>query len=129
MNKQQMAAMAMAAQQQEMQPMMQQPGSTMPPAPPGAPQQQTQWMPMPEAMPGCPSGLEYLTQLDQLVIKQKVELMEMFTGFETNNKYELRNSMGQTCYKAAEKSNFCERQCCGPLRSFEMFINDNTEML
>jgi len=127
MNKQQMAAMALAAQQQqEMQPMMQQPGSTMPPAPPGAPQQQTQWMPMPEAMPGCPSGLEYLTQLDQLVIKQKVELMEMFTGFETNNKYELKNSMGQTCYKAAEKSNFCERQCCGPLRSFEMFINDNT---
>lgn len=128
-----MAAMMLAAQESQenqpmmMQPMTQQPG--MPPPAPGAPmpvQQQTQWMPMPEAMPGCPSGLEYLTQLDQLVIKQKVELMEMFTGMETNNKYELKNSMGQTCYKAAEKSNFCERQCCGPLRSFEMLINDNT---
>lgn len=85
-----------------------------------------QWMAAPAAMPGVPSGLEYLSQLDQLVVKQKVELLEMFTGMETNNKYELRNSMGQTCYKAAEKSNFCERQCCGPLRSFKMMIADNT---
>lgn len=108
-----LAAEAMAEQQQ---PMMQQPGAA-----PG----QTQWMPVPEAIPGVPAGLEYLSQLDQLVVKQKIELMEMFTGIETNNKYELRNSMGQTCYKA-EKSNFCERQCCGPLRSFDMLINDNT---
>ena len=38
--------------------------------------QQTQWMPLPETMPGCPPGLEYLTQLDQLLVHQQVELFE-----------------------------------------------------
>ena len=27
-------------------------------------------------MPGCPPGLEYLTQVDQLLVQQKVELLE-----------------------------------------------------
>jgi len=38
--------------------------------------QQTQWMPLPETLPGCPPGLEYLTQLDQLLVHQQVELFE-----------------------------------------------------
>ena len=33
--------------------------------------------------------------VDQLLIKQKVEVMEVVTGFETANKYEVLNSMGQ----------------------------------
>ena len=34
-------------------------------------------MPMPTgALANCPPGLEYLTQVDQLIIKQKVELFE-----------------------------------------------------
>ena len=28
------------------------------------------------AMTNCPPGLAYLTQLDQLIIKQKVEMLE-----------------------------------------------------
>merc|ERR1711963_243153 len=36
---------------------------------------------------GCPPGLQYLAMVDQLVVKQKVELLEAFTGFETANKY------------------------------------------
>lgn len=40
----------------------------------------------PQQIPNCPPGLEYLSLLSQLLIKQKVELMEAFTGFETNNK-------------------------------------------
>ncbi|XP_071270189.1 phospholipid scramblase 1 isoform X3 [Salvelinus alpinus] len=40
-------------------------------------------------LPGCPPGLEYLTQVDQLLIKQKVEFIEALAGFESNNKYEL----------------------------------------
>ena len=31
----------------------------------------------------------------QLIIKQKVEMMEMLTGFETANKYQLKNMYGQ----------------------------------
>lgn len=52
--------------------------------------------------PNVPPGLEYLTMIDQLLIKQKVELLEAFVGFETNNKYSIKNSMGQHVYYAVE---------------------------
>lgn len=99
-----------------------------------------QWMPPPPVPANCPPGLEYLTQIDQLLIKQQVELLEgkclelgclfrcfflwlqvifsdlcactyificldtftAFTGFETNNKYKILNSMGQQVFFAAE---------------------------
>ena len=92
----------------------------------------------------CPPGLEYLTMVDQLLVHQKVELLEgwyltkpcwceinkndfitAFTGFETANKYSVKNSMGQKVYAAAEVSDCCTRQCCGPLRAFDMKIVDN----
>ena len=38
---------------------------------------------------GVPFGLEQLVYLDELVIKQQVERMEMFTGIECNNKYQV----------------------------------------
>ena len=44
---------------------------------------------------GVPTGLEYLTKIDQLIIKQKVEILESLTGCEGNNKYSVMNSMGQ----------------------------------
>ena len=59
-------------------------------------------------------------------LKQKVEIMEMMTNIETANKYKIKNSMGQDVYKAKEKSDFCTRQCCGPIRCFQMEITDNT---
>ncbi|XP_077971107.1 phospholipid scramblase 2-like [Styela clava] len=89
-------------------------------APPGG-----QWMQAPTGVPGCPPGLEYLTQVDQILVHQQVELLEAFTGFETANKYEIKNSLGQKVYFAAEQSDCCTRQCCGPCRNFEMKILDN----
>lgn len=73
----------------------------------------------------CPPGLEYLCQIDQLIVKQKVELLEAFTGCETKNKYKIKNSMGQDVYKAKEDTDCCTRQCCGPIRPFDMIIRDN----
>lgn len=32
-------------------------------------------------VPGCPAGLEYLTQIDQLVVKQQIELLERMYPF------------------------------------------------
>ena len=29
---------------------------------------------------GCPPGLQYLTMVDQLIVKQKMEVLEMITG-------------------------------------------------
>jgi len=90
-------------------------------------QQQAAWAPPPqmERPSNCPPGLEYLLHVDQLLVKQQVELFEAFTGFETSNKYKILNSMGQQVFFAGEKSDCCTRQCCGPLRSFEMAITDN----
>ena len=96
-------------------PMTQQPQAMGPPGASGG------MMPAPQAAmvpANCPPGLEYLTQIDQLIVKQKVELLEAFTGFETNNKYKIKNSMGQDVYKAEEDTDCCTRQCCGPSRPF-----------
>ncbi|XP_076335621.1 phospholipid scramblase 1-like isoform X2 [Tachypleus tridentatus] len=84
-----------------------------------------QWMPLPSAPPNCPPGLEYLTMIDQLLVHQKVELLEAITGFETANKYQVMNSMGQNIYFAAEDSHCCARYFCGPIRPFDMKILDN----
>lgn len=89
--------------------------------------QQIQWMQAPPPPANCPPGLEYLTQVDQLLIKQQVELLEAFTGFETNNKYKILNSMGQQVFFAAEDTDCCTRQFCGPCRPFEMRILDNMQ--
>ena len=75
----------------------------------------------------CPPGLEYLTQVDQIIVKQKVEIMEALFGCETKNKYKLKNSMGQEVYSAKEDTDCCTRNCCGPIRPFGMTIKDNND--
>lgn len=69
--------------------------------------------------------MEYLGMIDQVIIKQQVELLEAFIGFETANKYSVLNSMGQKIFFAAEDSDCCTRNCCGPIRPFNMNIVDN----
>ncbi|XP_004079837.1 phospholipid scramblase 2 [Oryzias latipes] len=83
--------------------------------------------PVPLVPIGIPPGLEYLAQIDQILIHQKVELLEAFIGFETNNQYEIKNNLGQKIYTAKEKNDCCTRNCCGALRSFDMKIKDNTD--
>lgn len=76
-------------------------------------------------IPGCPPGLEYLLHIDQLLVKQQVELLEVLCGCEMNNKYKIKNTMGQDVYFAAEDTDFCTRYCCGTLRPFDIRITDN----
>jgi hypothetical protein len=33
-------------------------------------------MPKPNPIPGCPEGLEYLSQIDKIMVEQKVDLLE-----------------------------------------------------
>ncbi|XP_067897789.1 phospholipid scramblase 1-like [Heterodontus francisci] len=73
----------------------------------------------------CPPGLEYLLEIDQLLIYQQLELLEVIFDYETNNKYEVKNKIGQQIYFATEKSNFCCKLLCGSLRSFKIHIVDN----
>jgi len=44
----------------------------MPPGPPG----QMQPFAPPAPIPGCPPGLEYLAMLDQVLVRQQIELLE-----------------------------------------------------
>lgn len=74
-----------------------------------------------------PPGLEYLVQVDQLLVKQKFELLEALCGCEGKNKYKIKNSMGQQVFYAKEDTNCCTRNCCGPTRPFDMIITDNNE--
>lgn len=82
-------------------------------------------MPKPEGVPACPPGLEYLTQIDQLLIHQQIELLEALTGWEVKNRYQIKNTLGQQVYFAQEESTTCHRQCCGGHRKFDMSITDN----
>lgn len=72
----------------------------------------------------CSPGLEYLAMVDQLLVQQKVELIEAITGFETNNKFNVKNRFGEKLYWAAEDNDCCTRNCCGPLRRFKMQVFD-----
>ncbi|CAF0933071.1 unnamed protein product [Brachionus calyciflorus] len=90
--------------------------------PPGL---QADWMIRPSLIPGCPPGLEYLTQLDRIKVEQLVSLTEVFTGWDTNNKYVLRNANNQQFLYVFEESKGCMRICCGSQRSFKFHVVDN----
>uniref|UniRef100_A0A6M2DSW2 Phospholipid scramblase n=1 Tax=Xenopsylla cheopis TaxID=163159 RepID=A0A6M2DSW2_XENCH len=83
------------------------------------------WMNMPQRPHNCPPGLEYLTTVDRLLVKQKVELLEVLTSFETENKFTIKNGNGQKVFYASEQTDCLTRNFCGPLRPFEMKIMDN----
>ncbi|KAG8431351.1 hypothetical protein GDO86_018995, partial [Hymenochirus boettgeri] len=74
----------------------------------------------------APSGLEYLSQIDQILIHQKTELLEAVTGFETCNQYELRNIVGQRIFTVQERSTVCARCCCGSLRPLTLQVCDSS---
>lgn len=85
------------------------------------------WMPQIEAIPDCPKGLEYLTKLDQVLIKQKSHMLEVLLDWECANKYQVFNNQGQQCYYAFEKSNVICRQLCGQSRKFKIVVADNSK--
>lgn len=88
-------------------------------------QGKAEMMPMPTGVPGCPPGLEYLAHLDQLLVHQQIELAEIFLNLEFENKYVVKNSLGQQVYFASEESECCERVWCGHQRGFLFHITDN----
>lgn len=92
--------------------------------PMGQPLQPQGWMGIPKSIPNCPPGLEYLNSIDQLLVHQKVELLEAMTGFETNNKFTIKNSLGQKVYWAAEDNDCLTRNCLGQARPFELKVMD-----
>ncbi|KAF7386806.1 hypothetical protein HZH66_011258 [Vespula vulgaris] len=89
---------------------------------PYAPQVPQGGWPIPNMI--CPPGLEYLMGLDHLFVKQKFEMLEVVTGWETRNKYNVMNIRGEQVYYVCEQSNCCSRFCCGTYRSCEFKVFD-----
>ncbi|XP_066477616.1 uncharacterized protein [Tiliqua scincoides] len=77
-------------------------------------------MPPVPPLPNCPPGLEYLSQLDQILIIQQIEIFEILTNIEVNNRYAIKNALGQMIYFAAEENDCCTLFCCGGCRPFTM---------
>lgn len=71
-----------------------------------------------------PSELEYLTFIDHLFVEQEIEWLEVLTGFETNNKFTIKNNLGQNIFWAAEISNVVARNCFCHLRPFDLKVFD-----
>ncbi|KAL2804486.1 phospholipid scramblase 2 isoform 2, partial [Daubentonia madagascariensis] len=101
-------------------PVQNQPVYNQPGGPAGVP-----WMPAAPPPLNYPPGLEYLHQIDLILIHQKIEVIEVLFNFESNNIYEIKNRFGQRIYFAAEDTNFCNRNCCGPSRPFTLHILDD----
>ncbi|XP_060777353.1 phospholipid scramblase 2-like [Neoarius graeffei] len=109
------------------------PGAFVPPQvlammafPPGyVPRQIPMMIPVPQRPLGCPPGLEYLTQVDPLLVHQKVELIEAILGWETNNQHVVKNSLGQQVWLAEEESVSCMRLVCSSVRSFVIHLQDD----
>lgn len=51
-------------------------------------------IPIPTPIDGVPAGLEYLTMVNTIMVHQKIEAIEILIGFETKNRYVLRNANG-----------------------------------
>ncbi|XP_023609536.1 phospholipid scramblase 2-like [Myotis lucifugus] len=100
-------------------PVQHQPVYNQPGGPEGVP-----WMPASPPPSDCPPGLEYLSQVDEILIHQQIDLLEVIIHIETNNKYEIKNSLGQKIYFVTEDNNCCTRNTCGAHRPFTMRILD-----
>ena len=69
-------------------------------------------------------GLESLAMVDQLILKQEVEIMEVATGIEEANKYTVLDTDGNVMFTVEEETSCCNRSCCGVCRSFDVLIMD-----
>ncbi len=64
---------------------------------------------------------------NKLIIKQKVEALEIFTSFETKNRYAVYDESGKELYFAYEESKFLGRNVLNTHRPLKLIIIDNNK--
>ena len=69
--------------------------------------------------------MEDLTQFQELVVRQEVERLEVFTGFETENRYSVMTPEGEPLFYAFEESGFFGRQFLNTHRPLNLHVIDN----
>ena len=66
---------------------------------------------------------DILDNLETILIRQKRELIEVFTGFEQKNRFSILNESGkEILYAAEEGSNFILRNILGALRPYTVRV-------
>ncbi|KAG5875310.1 hypothetical protein JTB14_022221 [Gonioctena quinquepunctata] len=73
------------------------------------------------------SGLEFLHDVDQLIIQQSVELADLISKVSSENRYTVKIPRGDTIYYATESSEGCQRMCFGSGRKYSMRLFDKTQ--
>jgi Scramblase len=75
------------------------------------------------------TGYQKLMENKGVYVKQKLDMLEVMTGCERNNRYDIYGlkesgkKKGKKLFKAKEKTPFCQRQFCAPAwREFKMKI-------
>ncbi|MBW1988808.1 MAG: scramblase [Deltaproteobacteria bacterium] len=72
--------------------------------------------------------MKSLQSVQGLVVRQKKEMAEVFTGFETKNAYEVFDLMGQMLFLAVEEGgSFLVRWFLKALRPFEIFVRSTDD--
>ncbi|XP_069500773.1 phospholipid scramblase 3-like isoform X2 [Ambystoma mexicanum] len=84
------------------------------PAPP-----QTAIVPYMAQIPGVPAGLEYLTQIDHVVVNEKFSSAQRW-----GRNYEMVNNLGQRIFTGKQ-----EVVCCGPLYNLHISDNNSKEVM
>ncbi|RWS16455.1 phospholipid scramblase 1-like protein [Dinothrombium tinctorium] len=82
------------------------------------------WITIQKRHDNCPPGLEALIDADHLLVRQVMEFFEAVTGYETNNRYWIKNSAGANLFLAVEENDCLTRQCSGSLRPFLINFKD-----
>jgi len=92
--------------------------------------QPVQWMAKKVAEVKCPPGMEILAGMTSIHLKQKIDMLEVITGWQVKNKFRLTDpETGQIVGFFREESTCCQRQCCKNGRTFTADIvgeNDTT---
>ena len=66
-----------------------------------------------------------LTDYQELVVRQTKEMLEIFTGFETANRYRVLTPEGEEAMFAYEESGMLSRQFMGSHRPLNLHVIDN----
>lgn len=68
---------------------------------------------------------QYLRNASSFHVKQKVELLEALVGWETENKYTVKDNAGNKVFYVGEETDCLMRQFGGKHRSFNLLVKDS----
>ena len=79
----------------------------------------TQWMAKSPTDTKCRPGLEIFANLKSVHLKQKIDMLEVLTGWQVKNKFRITNpETNEMIGMFKEAGGRCQRQCCNSARAF-----------